>query len=70
MTKSVQGQAAVGIVVSEQFKFPFTVQISVGDIGGPSAGMMFALGLVDKLTTDNLTDGRFIAGTGEIDRDR
>jgi Lon-like protease len=38
----------------------------VGDIGGPSAGMMFALGIIDKLTGDNLADGRFIAGTGEI----
>ena len=35
-----------------QFKFPFTVKFSVGDIGGPSAGMMFALGIIDKLTTD------------------
>ena len=42
------------------------MKISVGDIGGPSAGMMFALGIVDKLTHRNLTGGRFIAGTGEI----
>jgi Lon-like protease len=67
VTKSQQGQAVVGIVVSEQLKFPFTVQISVADVGGPSAGMMFALGLVDKLSPGNLADGRFIAGTGEID---
>ncbi|HUK69999.1 MAG TPA: S16 family serine protease [Streptosporangiaceae bacterium] len=67
VTKSQQGQAAVGVVVSEQFKFPFTVRIRVGDVGGPSAGMMFALGLVDKLTPDNLAHDRFIAGTGEID---
>ena len=51
---------------SRQYKFPFTVNISVGDIGGPSAGMMFALGIIDKLTHDNLTGGKFIAGTGEI----
>jgi PDZ domain-containing protein len=38
----------------------------VGDIGGPSAGMMFALGIIDKLTKLDLTAGRFIAGTGEI----
>ncbi len=69
VTKSQGGQAAVGVVVSEQFKFPFTVQIRVGDIGGPSAGMMFALGLVDKLSPGNLAAGRFIAGTGEIDAD-
>ena len=67
VSKSQAGQAAIGVYVNEQFKFPFSVQIRVGDIGGPSAGMMFALGLVDKLTPDNLTGGRFIAGTGEID---
>ncbi len=67
VTKSEHGQPQVGIVVSEQFKFPFAVRIRVGDIGGPSAGMMFALGLVDKLSPDNLAAGRFIAGTGEID---
>jgi PDZ domain-containing protein len=42
------------------------VKITVGDIGGPSAGMMFALGIIDKLTSLDLADGRFIAGTGEI----
>ena len=42
------------------------MSISVGNIGGPSAGMMFALGIIDKLTPDNLTGGKFIAGTGEI----
>jgi Lon-like protease len=39
----------------------------VGDIGGPSAGLMFALGIIDKLTPMNLTGGKFIAGTGEIE---
>ncbi|HKB30639.1 MAG TPA: PDZ domain-containing protein [Streptosporangiaceae bacterium] len=67
VSRSRGGQAVIGVVVSEQFKFPFAVRIRVGDIGGPSAGMMFALGLVDKLTPDNLADSRFIAGTGEID---
>lgn len=40
--------------------------ISLGGIGGPSAGLMFALSLVDKLTPGELTGGRFIAGTGAI----
>jgi PDZ domain-containing protein len=55
--------------VAESFIFPFRVNIKVGDIGGPSAGMMFALGIVDKLTPANLTGGRFVAGTGEISAD-
>jgi PDZ domain-containing protein len=65
-SKVSAGHPVVGIQVSEQFTFPFTVKISVGDIGGPSAGMMFALGIIDKLTPDNLTGGKFIAGTGAI----
>jgi PDZ domain-containing protein len=56
----------MGVEIMERYKFPFQVNISVGDIGGPSAGMMFALGIIDKLTKLNLTAGRFIAGTGEI----
>jgi PDZ domain-containing protein len=65
-TVSSHGTPVIGVDVSQQYKFPFSVQISVGDIGGPSAGMMFALGIIDKLTSDNLTGGKFIAGTGEI----
>ena len=50
----------------QTYEFPFTVKINLADIGGPSAGMMFALGIIDKLTPHNLTGGKFIAGTGEI----
>jgi PDZ domain-containing protein len=66
-TKESSGRPVMGVQVYEQYKFPFTVKFSVGDIGGPSAGMMFALGVIDKLTQLNLTGGRFIAGTGEIE---
>jgi Lon-like protease len=65
-SKTSGGTAVIGVQVQQQYKFPFNVNITVGDIGGPSAGMMFALGIIDKLTTDNLTNGKFIAGTGEI----
>jgi len=65
-TKESGGRPVMGVQVTEQYKFPFTVNFNVGEIGGPSAGMMFALGIVDKLTPMNLTGGRFIAGTGEI----
>jgi PDZ domain-containing protein len=43
------------------------VKINISNIGGPSAGLMFALGIVDKLTPGDLTGGRFVAGTGEIE---
>jgi Lon-like protease len=65
-TKESGGHPIIGVEVQEQYKFPFTVKIDVGDIGGPSAGMMFALGIIDKLTSLDLTGGKFIAGTGEI----
>jgi Lon-like protease len=65
-TKEIGSKPVVGIEVQEGYVFPFSVKISVGNIGGPSAGMMFALGIIDKITTLNLTGGKFIAGTGEI----
>ncbi len=65
-TVRYQGHSVVGIDVFQSYRFPFQVKISVGPIGGPSAGMMFALGIIDKLTGQNLADGRFVAGTGEI----
>ena len=64
-TKESGGHPVMGVAIT--YKFPFTVKFSVGDIGGPSAGMMFALGIIDKLTVMNLTGGKFIAGTGEIE---
>ena len=68
-TASAAGSAVVGVNVVESFRFPFQVKVNVGNIGGPSAGLMFALGIVDKLTPGNLTGGRFVAGTGEISAD-
>ncbi|MGO9078779.1 MAG: PDZ domain-containing protein [Streptosporangiaceae bacterium] len=65
-TADISGHAVVGVDLAESYVFPFPVKISIGSIGGPSAGLMFALGIIDKLTPDNLTGGRFIAGTGEI----
>jgi PDZ domain-containing protein len=49
--------------------FPFGISISSGDIGGPSAGLMWALGLYDLLTPGDLTGGLTIAGTGVIEPD-
>jgi Lon-like protease len=67
-TRDVGGEPVVGVDLdSPTYVFPFNVKIYIPNIGGPSAGMMFALGIIDKLTSDDLTGGRFIAGTGEID---
>jgi PDZ domain-containing protein len=55
----------VGIGVVEPF--PYDISFESGDIGGPSAGLMWALGLYDLLTEGELTGGRVVAGTGTID---
>lgn len=60
-------RALLGIGTSERFRFPFAVDIRLANVGGPSAGMMFALGIIDKLTPGAMTGGRHIAGTGTID---
>lgn len=65
--KGPSGQAIVGVRMGMSYKFPFTVNISVGDVGGPSAGLMFSLGIYDKLTPGPLTGGKAIAGTGTMD---
>lgn len=49
--------------------FPFDVDIQSGTIGGPSAGLMWALGMIETLTPEDLTAGRSIAGTGSVDLD-
>jgi PDZ domain-containing protein len=59
-------QARVGISIADDP--PFQVDIDLGqEIGGPSAGLMFSLGIYDKLTPGQLTGGMHIAGTGTID---
>ena len=61
------GRTIVGITTRDVADYPFTVKIGLKDVGGPSAGLMFALGIVDKLTPGSLTGGAFVAGTGTID---
>jgi Lon-like protease len=60
-------RALVGIVAVANF--PFDLTIESGNIGGPSAGLMWTLGLIDLLTPGDLTGGRTIAGTGAIGLD-
>lgn len=65
--KGEDGKAIIGVVIEEGADFPFDIDIQIERVGGPSAGLMFALGIVDKLTPEDLTGGRFVAGTGTID---
>ena len=57
----------IKVLGSSVYSFPFEVTIKLDDVGGPSAGLMFSLGVLDKLTPGNLTGGRAVAGTGTID---
>jgi Lon-like protease len=60
-------KSAIGVTPHDQP--PFSVKIGLKGVGGPSAGLMFALGIVDRLTPNDLTGGATIAGTGAIEAD-
>jgi Lon-like protease len=61
------GRPRIGIGVENKQPHPFTLKIDLEKIGGPSAGLMFALGIIDKLDPVDLTGGAVVAGTGTID---
>ena len=65
--QSSDGRTVLGIILQRDYTLPFPVTIDAGGVGGPSAGLMFALGVYDKLTEGALTGGGVIAGTGTID---
>jgi PDZ domain-containing protein len=57
----------IGVEIDQRQPHPFELTIDLEEIGGPSAGLMFALGIVDKLRPEDLTGGKIVAGTGTID---
>ncbi|GAA3927814.1 YlbL family protein [Microbacterium soli] len=57
----------IGITLTTDYSFPIDVKLQLDNVGGPSAGMMFALGIIDTLTPGELNGGKKIAGTGTID---
>ncbi|GAB1694299.1 PDZ domain-containing protein [Krasilnikovia sp. M28-CT-15] len=59
----------IGVEIEKRQPHPFEVKIALDEIGGPSAGLMFTLGVIDKLSPEDLTGGKIIAGTGTIDDD-
>ena len=62
------GAVVIGINVRMDYDFPFEVQLQLDRVGGPSAGMMFSLGIIDKLTPGAIQGGADVAGTGTIDQ--
>jgi Lon-like protease len=69
--ESGEGRAVVGVQVQDaaEFTFPLDIEIDAGDIGGPSAGLAFALDVVDELGPRDVDRGRRVAVTGELDLD-
>lgn len=66
------GRPLVGVTVSTYLfdvRMPFPVDIESDNVGGPSAGFMFALGILDAVTDGDLTRGYYVAGTGTIAQD-
>jgi len=61
------GVPRIGVTVDQKQPHPFEIKIDLNRIGGPSAGLMFTLGIIDKLDPTDLTGGLTIAGTGTID---
>ena len=59
----------MGVTVITNFRMPYEVKLDPQNIGGPSAGLMFSLSIVDRLNAEDLTHGHVIAGTGTIDAD-
>ena len=57
----------VGVTLRTDYDFPIDVTIQLDNVGGPSAGMMFALGIIDTLTPGELNGGEDVAGTGTIE---
>jgi PDZ domain-containing protein len=66
LAKGDQGQALLGVRMTTQFKMPFGIDIDSGNVEGPSAGLAYALALLDELTPGELTGGRKVAVTGEL----
>lgn len=61
------GRYLIGLYLQRDFDFPFEVSYGLEQVGGPSAGTMFALGIIDELTEGSMTGGKHFAGTGTID---
>ncbi|MGO1542743.1 MAG: YlbL family protein [Gulosibacter sp.] len=59
----------LGVLVQEGFEFPMEVEIELGEVGGPSAGLIFALSIMEVLEEGELSHGMNIAGTGTMAAD-
>jgi PDZ domain-containing protein len=68
-TTDSDGRTVMGVGLRLDYDLPVDVTLRTGNVGGPSAGLMFSLAIYDALTPGELTGGRNIAGTGTMDDD-
>jgi len=66
LSRRDDGSAYIGVNIETKHNFPVDVKIKLDETGGPSGGLIFALGIVEKLQSEDLIRGRNIAGTGTI----
>src|SRR5699024_12798758 len=62
VTQGEDGTYQIGVLLDSEFDFPIDVDIYLEDVGGPSAGLIFTLAIIDRMTEESITDGRQIAG--------
>ena len=66
--KAAQGKGSqLGVMLYPKAEIPLKIRFHLQDVGGPSAGTMFALGIVEELTPENIAPSQAVAGTGTID---
>ncbi len=56
----------IGAMVGYTYDFPVDIQLQLGDVGGPSGGLMFSLGILDTLSEGSMAAGYHVSGTGTI----
>jgi PDZ domain-containing protein len=65
-TGETDERTVIGVYLASEFDLPYEIDIDAGNVGGPSAGLMFALAVYDKITPGAMTGGQAFAGTGTI----
>lgn len=69
MSEGPEPQPVIGVLVAGRYDFPIEVNIQLQKVGGPSAGLAFALGLVERLTVEVIAGSLNVAATGTIAAD-
>ena len=64
-----EGTWVIGAMIGYTYDFPVDIQLQLGDVGGPSGGLMFTLGILDALEQGDLAGANHVAGTGTISAD-